>query len=260
MRDAGPLQGDVLVRQDGGPVVELVEGTVAPAVGLRSDPLPRLGGVVGEHLELREHGLTVERALELAAEVVEEVGALRVVCRMVEQVAHEEHLVGGGRHLRHEHLVVGVARGLRLAGQVGVERVSHLVHQGEDVLQGAHEVEEDEGREAAATGGVGTARLARSLVHVDPALVYGTPHHGEVVLAQGRQGLEHEVAGLLEAVAALRHLDYGHVDVPVAGLLEAQGTGPQRHVAVHGGGVPVHGLDEGLIDGAGHLGGGEGGI
>ena len=216
MRDARPFERYLPVRDIRWTVIEVVERTIALGEGIGTRALALRGGPIGIALELGEHRLAIQRALELVAQVVEQEGAHGIVRGVIEQVVHEEHLVGRGGHLRHEHLICGIARGLRPVGEEGVHGVARLVHQGEDVLKRTLEVEEDEGPHATTARGVGATGLARRLVDVIPTLVDGLAYLGDIVLPQGRQRIEHEVTRLLKAVAALRRVHDGHIDVPIA--------------------------------------------
>ena len=176
--------------------------------------------------------------------MVEQVGLLLRAAGMVEQVAHEQGLVAGGGDLGYEDDVVRIARGLVGAAQVGVDAVAHLVHEGEDVIELALEVHENDGVHAVAARAVGTAALARGLVDVNPALAQALAHDVQVVLAQGGQRLEDELAGLLVAEVHVDAGHHGHVEVVEAQLVEAQHAFAQGRVLVQRCRVGVHCLDE----------------
>ena len=152
--------------------------------------------------------------------------------------------------------------GLVHGAVVAVQGVTHLVRQGEHAVEGVLVVEQDVGVRFPGAGGIGAAALALVLVHVDPAVLEALPEQRGVILAQHRQRFQHGLLRLGEGNLrrGLRH--DGGVHVVHVQLVHAEELLAQGDVGVHLVEVPVHGLNETVVDALGHLGrvqgGGEG--
>ena len=173
---------------------------------------------------------------------------------MLEEVVDEEALVRRRGDLCHEHRVLRIAGRLRVVREPGLHRVAHLMAERRDLVERALVVEKDQGRHAMAVCRIGTAHLARRLEDIDPAGGHAPLHGRDVVVSQRSERLVHEVAGLLERVAALGSLDDGHIDIPVAQVVDAEDALPELHVAVHRLGMGMDRVDEGAVDRYRHLG------
>ena len=136
MGDAGPLQGDPVIRHHIRAEVQLVQLVVLGGEGVGGQGLAPLGHAADLQLKLGKHGLAVDRALEGIQEVVDEISPLLFVRGLCQQMAHEQHFVAGGGHLGHKDDVLAGADGLIFAAVVAVQGVTHLMGQGEHAVQG----------------------------------------------------------------------------------------------------------------------------
>lgn len=121
---------------------------------------------------------------------------LSSVC--AEEVAHQQHLVAGGGDLRHKDDVVARAGGLVLAAVVAVQRVAHLVGEGELAVEVVLVVEQDVRVRIAVAGGVGSAALTDVLIDVNPAVVKALAQQRRVVLSEDGERVEYGLFGLLK--------------------------------------------------------------
>ena len=129
--------------------------------------------------------------------------------------------------------------------------MSHLVDEGEYVVELALEVHQYHGMHAEAAGGIRAAALAGRLVHVYPTLGKAFVHQGQVVFAHGLERLQYDVAGFLVGEREVAFVHDGHVQIRELQLVNAEHFLAQGNVAVHGGHVAMHGFDEVGV----HLGG-----
>ena len=257
--DAAPLHLDLPVKHHILAVVEPVEIIVDLAQALGGQGLAALRKLVDLQLELREHGLAVQRGAELLQEIVDEHRPLLLVAGLFQQVLHQQGLVAGRGHLRHEEDVLGVDRGLVLRAEVGVHGVAHLVGQGELAVEVVLVVEQDEGVDRAADG-VGAGALALVFIDIHPPLVKAALQDLAVLLAQHSGGLQHLLPGLGEGDLLVGLGEHGGVDIVHVQLVQAHGLLPQGHVAVHLVHVLVDGLDEIVVHRHRHLHRGQGAL
>jgi hypothetical protein len=137
---------------------------------------------VGGRLELVEEDLSDEGPRDV---VRVEVGRqYQVGFRPLEHVVEEERFARDGRDLRNEGRVVRVLERLVLGGQVGVDRVPHLVDERENVLKRPAPVEQKVGVRVVAAPRVGAAPLPLARVYVDPSLVVRLLPDRGVLLAE----------------------------------------------------------------------------
>ena len=196
--------------------------------------------------------------------MVDEVRALLLVGGLAEQITHEQDFVAGGGDLGDENHVVVGAGGLILGTVVAVQRVTHLVREGEHAVKGVLVVEKHVGVRLGVAGGVRAAALADVLVDIDPAVVEAFLQQLYIVVAQNMERVEHSrlrvlIADLLRGVGNDRGVHVVHVQLVYTEQLFAQGD-----VLVHLVHVRVDGVDKVQIDLDGNLGGverrGEGGL
>jgi len=133
--DARPLHGDIVVHHHVRAVVQLVQALVLGAQDVRRQGLSLSCHLSDVQLKLGEHGLTVQRSLELVEEMVDEVRPLLLIRGLAQQIFHQQRLVAGRGHLCHEDHVVRIDGVLVLVGQVGVQSVTHLMGQRELAVQ-----------------------------------------------------------------------------------------------------------------------------
>ena len=253
MRDPAPLVGDQRIGDHILTEVVAVKLQVEIAEGVRGEGFSLRRHLVGPALELLEHGLPEQRALEAFQVVVDQVRLLLFRGGAAQQVFQEQDLVGGGGDLRHEDRVVGIQQALGVAGIPGVHGVAHLVDEGEDIVQGAVVVEQHVGMHAVHAGGVGAGALALILRHVDPSLRVGLLHDVHILLAHRREGLEGQFFRLLVGDALVPVLDHGHVDVVHVQLVHAQQVLAQGHIAVHRRQAAAHAVDQAVAHGGGDV-------
>ena len=160
---------------------------------------------------------------------------------------HEQGLVAGGGHLGHEDHIVPVHGGLRLVGQIGVDRVAQLVGQGEHAVQVVLVIQENIGVDHRA-GHIASGALARILVHVDPPVVQALPNDGLVLPAQGGHRLIDGLPGLLIGDLGVDAGHHGGVHVVHVQLVHPQQLFPQADVPVHLVQVGPNGGDQVVVD------------
>ena len=131
--------------------------------------------------------------------------------------------------------------------------MAHLVDEREHVVELALEVHEDDRMHAKATGGIGAAALAGCLVHVNPSLGQTLAHDLQVVLAQGFECFEYEIARFLVGELHVDVFHDGHVEVIEVQFVDAEYLLAQLDVLVHGGEMLVHARDEVGVDLGGYL-------
>ena len=105
----------------------------------------------------------------------------------------------------------------------------------------------------ASAGAVSARALAHVLVHVDPATFKASPQPVQIVLAQGRQRLQHQFLGLLEGELHLHIPHHVGVQIVEMQLLHPQQLLPQAGVPVQLGQILPHRVDEAVIDALRHL-------
>ena len=203
---------------------------------------------MGLVLKVGEHRLPVEGGADVVQMLGEQRRPLGLALGVVEQIVVEQHLVGGGGHLRAEQGVVRVDERLRLVGVPAVHRVAGLVHQRKDVVQRAVEVEQHVGVHVVDAGGVGPAHLALPGIDVAPPLVAGAFDKFRVVLAQDGGGFQHQLVRLVEAVFAGAARHDGDKQVVHVAFLNPQHPVAQRDVPLEGGGVGPHGGQQVVVD------------
>ena len=95
MRNSCPFHGNTVIHHHIRAVVHFIQAFVLLTQNLRRQGLP--GGSHGTDvpLKFREHGLAVDRALELVKEVVDEVRPFLFIRGVFQQVLHEQSLVAG---------------------------------------------------------------------------------------------------------------------------------------------------------------------
>ena len=254
VRDARPLERDLIVGDHVGAEVELVERQILLAQHIGGQRLAALDELAHLELELSEHRLAVDRALELVEEVVDEVGALLAVARLAEQVAHQQDLVAGGGNLGDEDDILRRVHRLILAGVPGVHGVAHLVGKGEHAVKVVLVVEQHIGVGPAAAGAVGAAALAGILIHVNPAVVEALFQHVRIVLAEHGERLEHVRLRLVVGDLGVRVGDDRRVDIVHMQLIVAHDLLAQGNIAIHLVEVAMHRVDEVGVHRRRHLG------
>ena len=253
MRDARPLERDAVVGDHVGAEVQLVEREILFAQRVRRESLARAVHLAHDLLKLGEHRLAVHRALELVKEVIDEIGALLLVGRLAEQMAHEQYLVAGGGDLSHEDDVRGGIHRLVLAAVVAVQRVAHFVGEREHAVEIILVVEQDIGVRVAVAGGIRAAALAGIFVNVDPAVGKALLQQVGIILAEHRERFEHRGLGFLVGDLAVGIRHDGGVHVVHVQLVHAEQLLAQRNIAVHLVHVRVDGLDEIVVNLLRHL-------
>ena len=171
---------------------------------------------------------------------------------MVEQVFHQQGFITGGSHLGYKDNVIGIDHRLVHVGHFRVHSVPHLVCQGEYIVEGALEVEQHKGVGASA-GAVSARALAHVLVHVDPPAFKARPQTVEIVLAQRRQRLEHQLLGFRKGELHLHIPHHIGVQVVEMQLLHPQQLLAQAGVPVQLGQILPHCVDQAVIDALRHL-------
>ena len=258
MGNSRPLVSDLGIGNNGAAVILLVEVQVGVAQGVFGQGLTLLGHIVGQELELGELSLTEAGGLDHVHVVGQQILLEVCVLGLLQEVLEEQHLVDGAGHLGHEDLVACLLLGLGLLGVVGVEGVTHLVGDGEDVVGGGLVVEQDVGvGQTVRARGVRTAPLALGLLHVDPAVVVSLPEQSLIPLAQRSQTLDHQIVGLL--IVQLQ-LGIGHqrqVEIVHVHLVHAQHLLAVAEVAVEQGQTLVDGAEQVLVDLGIHVLGGQ---
>ena len=108
MRDAQALQ--LQLRVDGEARAEVVveQLAIGGAECIQRERLAGLLHLVGDFLELGEHGLPVDRAADVVDLAVDQIGAHLGVAGLLEQMMGEELLVEGRGDLREENRVIVV--------------------------------------------------------------------------------------------------------------------------------------------------------
>ena len=94
--------------------VEFVKLIVFIAKRVRREGCAAFRQPAHEQLKFRKHRLPVHRSPEAFKEVVYKVGALALIGRVIQKIAHQQHLVAGAGNLRHEYNIVRIAHGLVL--------------------------------------------------------------------------------------------------------------------------------------------------
>ena len=138
---------------------------------------------------------------------------------------------------------------------VAVQRVTHLVREGEHAVKGVLVVEKHVGVRLGVAGGVRAAALADVLVDIDPAVVEAFLQQLYIVVTQNMERVEHSrlrvlIADLLRGIGDDRGVHVVHVQLVYTEQLFAQGD-----VLVHLVHVRVDGVDKVQIDLDGNLGG-----
>ena len=210
----------------------------------RRQALAFLRHLVGDHLIFREHGLAVHGSLKAVQIVVQQIGPFFFVRGVGQQVFHQQDLIAGGGHFRHEDPIMGVHGRLGVVGVPGVHGMAHLMDQGEQIVHIAGIVQQDVRVAVVGTGGVGAAALALVLVHIDPAVFKTFPDHLEIVLSQRGQSLQHGLPGLRKGNLLGYAGDNGGVDVVHMQFVHAQQTFAQAYIAMHLIQIPVHGVHQ----------------
>ena len=248
MGDSRPLVGDLGIRDDGAAIVLLVEVQVGVAQGVLGQGLTLLCHVVSHELELSELGLAEAGGLDHVHVVGQKILLEAGILGLLQEVLEQQHLVDGAGHLGHEDPIACLLLGLSLLGVVGVEGVTHLVGDGEDVVGGGLVVEQNVGvRQTVSAGRVSAASLALGLLHVDPAVVMGLAEQSLIPLAQGSQTLDHQVVSLLVVQLQLGVLHQGQVEVVHMHLVHAQHLLAVAEVAVEQGQTLIDGAEQVLV-------------
>ena len=218
-------------------------------------------------LELGKHGLAEHGGAELLQEVVQQVGlGLLVILELLQQVAHHDRLVAGGRDLRHEEAVIALGGGLVGVGVEGMHGVTQLMGDGEGVGQVVVVVEQHIGVDVAQpAGGERAGRLVLRGEHVDPAAGACLAELVQVILTHGGQTLQHHIEGLVIGQFHLEVADHGGVQVVHVQLVQLHGFLAQGQVFVQRGNGFVDDTDKVVVDLLGdlqgfHLGRAAGGI
>ena len=169
--------------------------SLAERIGRERDAL--LCHLIGLPLELLEHRLPKERALEALQIVIDEIRPLLPVLRLSEKILKEQDLIGRGGDLRHEDLIMRIQESLILRGIPGVHGMSHLMDQREHVVERSVPVEQHVRMDPVDTGGVGTAALSFIFRDIDPALAEGFADDLKVVLSERTEGCQHHLLRFL---------------------------------------------------------------
>ena len=247
MRDARPLVLDFVIHDQFRPEVFPNKTFVQRIQGRRVQRLAPFRHRVGFPLKFREHGLAVHRALEVLQILIEQIHPHGGVLLLLEKLLDQQVLVDGGSHLGHKQRIIRVLGRLVVVGQPGVQAVAHLMRDRGNAVQCARKVGEDIGVRVIGAGRISAAALALVGEHVDPAVRKGPAHHAAIVRPQRRDGIQHHLLRLLIGVAHLHFRCQRRIDIIVVQFVETEDLFAQRHIAVHGGHVPVHGFDQVVI-------------
>ena len=251
MRDSRPFHANLRIGHHIRPIILAVQVIIDLRQGFCRQALPLLGHPVGDHLIFREHGLAVHGPLEAVQIMVQQESPFFLVRGVGQQIFHQQDLVAGGSHFRHEDPVTGVHGRLAMVGVPGVHGVAQLMDQGEQIVHIACIVQQDIGIAVIGSGGVGAAALAFILVHVNPAVGEALPDYLQVVLSQRSQGLQDRLFGFGERNLLGNAGDNGGVDVVHMQFVHTQQTFAQTHIAVHLVQVLIDGFNQVPV----HLGG-----
>ena len=131
--------------------------------------------------------------------------------------------------------------------------VAQLVCQRERVAQRPGVVHEHIRMHAEHAAGERTGLLAVVLIHVDPALGERAVQQLLVLLAQRQRRLLDQVLCILKRDGIVDVLHDGDVQIKYVDLVELQRAAAQFEILAHGGQALVHGLDQAVIDGHGHI-------
>ena len=247
MRDAGPLDGDVLVVVHVRAVILRVQISVQFAQGFAGRHVACLHSRVHVALEFRELRLAEDRPLEAVQILVDQVSLLQIVLRVGDQVTVQQGFVHRAGDLRRKDRVVRVHRFLVVRGIPGLHGVAHLVDDGEHVVQLVVIVQQDVGNAVVAARGERPAGLSFVLVHVRPAAREGVAHDLPVFAAKRLQRLVDDGLRRLVRDVLVRRIQDGHVDIVHGQVVQAQQFLAQSHVAVHGGQVGVDHVDQVVV-------------
>ena len=259
MRDPGPFECDILVEHNVWPVIRLVQLPILLAEQIGRQGLARAAELRDAQLELGEHRLAVERGAELLKEVIDEVSALPLVGRLLEQVLHQQGLVAGRGDLSHEDDIILIDGRLRVVREVGVQGVAHFVCERELAVERAGVVQQDERMDKCA-GGVRAGALADVFIDVDPAVREALIQKIAILFAQAGQRLGDGLFGLF-----IRDIDVyigqkRGIDVVKMQLVQTHQPLAQAHVAVHFVKIVMDSFDQIGIDTDRNLGRVEGGL
>ena len=125
--------------------------------------------------------------------------------------------------------------------------------EGKDVVQCLFVVEQHKRVHSVGAPGVRAGGLALVFVDINPAVGKGVLEVLNILFTQGLEVLNHDLAGGFIIHA---HVHIGHnrdIDIIEMQLVHTQRLLAQRQIAVHGGQVTVHRLDQRVIDAFGNL-------
>ena len=145
-------------------------------------------------------------------EMIDEISTLLFVLGNGQQIFHQQRFVAGRGDLRDEDYIVLICGRLGFIGQIGVDRVTHLMHEREHIVERAFEIQEHKGMHARARR-IRTRALALIFVYINPAIVETFAQQVQIILSKGRQRFERDLLGFVKGEFHLYALDHRDVQI-----------------------------------------------
>ena len=146
---------------------------------------------------------------------------------------HQQRLVAGRGNLRDKDPVSGVFKRLGNIRVIGVQRMSHLMGQCEDVLQILMMIQQYIRMRSVCAPGISSRPLPFILVYVNPAVLKALPQMRKIFLSKRRKPLKHHLLRLFicDHACGIRH--HRHIDIIHMKLVKPHQSLSQGNIAVH---------------------------